>query len=1078
VNSQITRYDRWAAGSLFLVVFFVYALHFRFGAWFLGWDSLASELNPALNLWRNLTSTWQSYQGLGLLGGHGYQAQLVHSLLQFVLSFFIPTSYLRLVFSFLMSLCGVIGAYFLMRSVIHEDDVENEEKITSVLISWLVALTYFLHFGSVQTFYFMLEPFAVMFGLLPISILTLTSLTAKPTKTRWGYWWLCNVGLSVIGFIPPVFISYVLFLSLYSLAQLVIKRSVSHLFLLVKVGLVVMATNLFWLLPLLVFSLTQSNYYLESQLNKTTTPLFQKKSDYYGTLGKVALLHSFYFDSYDQQHESTTDTSQKALEPWIDHQDKIMVKPIGYLLFFLGLFGTVFSLFLSFKNKKPSLLLAPILFVISFVLLARDVVILREVNRVIEVLPLLGQAFRLPFSKIAMVMSLATALGLGMSLEFARMSLIRIVPMRTKNRLFVSLCGLYLLSLAWYSFPVFSSHLLYSSSLTTLPPEYQNAFSFIRKNQLHSRILHLPILTNTGWDMLKWPNDQSYTGSGFAWHAIDNPQAHRSFDVWSPYNETLRNEFFQAIYRKDTASFSYLADKYQIGMIWLDENNNLPDTSDDAFFYEEIKKSLADNSLTPVFSEKKLSIWTRENPDVWGEVTLVTNPNLVAELPLRQLAYPQLSLPSATNEKGGVFPFFEAIQHPENLSFFNETGTFRVKTSVVSSENQKIGISLTNNIPIPYRVSIVSSKNSRGASSRSLTLKSQLGTLLVNGSVVLNWEKPFLFPINPEVEKLEVGSKIIDAFALKNDEEIDYGVVNLDKNQLETIARAIGVPDNSELPKYAAEVPLHQGENILIWAGPSYEYTWDPDKISQSSGQKNCQVEGIGRANSQLDSDVLTLSASNEGIACQNIVFSDLPYFGGLLITAQTESNPSGLNGKITISDSILGIPQQSITLNDGTGTIHSIVPQFSDLKGTKILFDVSSLPGQESRATFRNVRLKSLPLDVFTSLKITRGSEEESSVTPLQFSTIGSGVYFGRVSSSFHSALVINQASDPHWVAFDQTLSFLPKTTINNWAQGFWVSDKTHWVIILFWPQLLHWIGLITLAFSGLYIFLKKQKA
>jgi hypothetical protein len=78
----------------------------------LSWDLMDSSFNPVLNVWRSLTGTWQSFQGLGLLGGHGYVAQLPHALFLSLLSLWISQDLLRYCFAFLMMVSGVYGAFF------------------------------------------------------------------------------------------------------------------------------------------------------------------------------------------------------------------------------------------------------------------------------------------------------------------------------------------------------------------------------------------------------------------------------------------------------------------------------------------------------------------------------------------------------------------------------------------------------------------------------------------------------------------------------------------------------------------------------------------------------------------------------------------------------------------------------------------------------------------------------------------------------------------------------------------------------------------------------------------------------
>ncbi len=127
-------------------------------------------------------------------------------------------------------------------------------------------------------------------------------------------------------------------------------------------------------------------------------------------------------------------------------------------------------------------------------------------------------------------------------------------------------------------------------------------------------------------------------------------------------------------------------------------------------------------------------------------------------------------------------------------------------------------------------------------------------------------------------------------------------------------------------------------------------------------------------------------------------------------------------------------------------------------------------------------------------------------SFSPLDWSTIASlhfnqptnfsnhqSITFHQFNQTFYSAsipstsspsqLVLNQSYSPGWIAFyfDEyhRLKLLPHFEINNWANGWEIpseisSSKSN-IYILFWPQLLEFLGFILLLFS-LFWYLKPQ--
>jgi hypothetical protein len=200
------------------------------------------------------------------------------------------------------------------------------------LASFLTAVIYLLHLGTVQTFYVHLEPFVVMYGFLPWVLLTLFAWLERPRLRLLFVFFILNFGLSVIGFIPPIFISYVLFVAVILAIYFVSQRKWQSVGRSLQIVSVIAATNLYWLFTVALFTFTQQNYYLQSKLNRLSTDTFILENARYGTLSAVAQLKSFYFDTLDQTHFANSGLTH-LLQPWMDHFQHPPVVMIGYLIF-------------------------------------------------------------------------------------------------------------------------------------------------------------------------------------------------------------------------------------------------------------------------------------------------------------------------------------------------------------------------------------------------------------------------------------------------------------------------------------------------------------------------------------------------------------------------------------------------------------------------------------------------------------------------------------------------------------------------------------------------------------------------
>jgi hypothetical protein len=131
--------------------------------WFLGWDSLNTELNPLLNIKRSLFAMWQENYGLGTLGGHGFAAILPHSLITGFLSIFFPPNLIRPIFTFACYYLGGLGIYFLIKKLL--SFVSSNKFINYIAL--VGSLFYLFNLATSLIFSVQLESFIVHFASLP-----------------------------------------------------------------------------------------------------------------------------------------------------------------------------------------------------------------------------------------------------------------------------------------------------------------------------------------------------------------------------------------------------------------------------------------------------------------------------------------------------------------------------------------------------------------------------------------------------------------------------------------------------------------------------------------------------------------------------------------------------------------------------------------------------------------------------------------------------------------------------------------------------------------------------------------------
>ncbi|MBI2268325.1 MAG: hypothetical protein HYU80_02625 [Candidatus Blackburnbacteria bacterium] len=567
--------------------------NFPFGTWYTGWDNLHPEFNFPLNFTRALTSVWQPNQGLGTYGGHGYAATLPHTFVLWLLSFIIPEQYLRSTFTFLMLFAGSFGVFFLVRQLLKD---ANEQIRNGS--SFLSALFYIFNLATAQQFYIQLEPFTIHFAALPWLFWSVRRFLDNPAKKNLIIFTTITIFTSSMGFIPPLFIVYMLLLAIFLGSHYLYSLTLKTLQRVLTVFVITITLNLYWLLPVSYFTTTHSGTYLNAYNNISSTEDFILKNKKYGDVANVALLKGFIFEAIDATNNGDI---FPIFAPWEQHLN-IFVKTIGYALFGIILVG-----FLScVKNvrKHPANLFLIVSFVLVFSLLATNTPPFSYISKVLQDIPVLKQAFRVAFTKFSIALALLYAilftLGITQIIPVAKKFL-------TQKYMLVSLYPLVTFSLITFGWPFFNGKLLYDRTKLNIPQSYFQLFDFFKSQNPNERIANFPQGWNWGWSVYRW----GYSGSGFLWYGIEQPIMDRAFDVWGKYNEDYFWQLEYAIYSENFPLIDKLVEKYHISFIILDKNI-IPYANPRSHLYtEKVENYLNSNTKyekTKTFSSKKVEI--------------------------------------------------------------------------------------------------------------------------------------------------------------------------------------------------------------------------------------------------------------------------------------------------------------------------------------------------------------------------------------------------------------------------------------------------------------------------------------
>lgn len=541
------------------IAIFVAFRNFTPGTWLLGWDSLVPELNFKLNAARSLSAAWQEYQGLGLLGGMGHAADLPRQLFLWLISFSVPTSFLRYFWTFLMLSIGPVGVYLTVSKVV----LGKASNFASGMAGFVSACFYLLNLGTVQTFFTPFETFTGFYGFFPwLLYFGLDFLKHGGRKRLLGYFVLSLIS-TVAFYVQTMFVVYAVIITIFALGT-IFATGKTGIVRSLKLGLATLFANAFWLFPVLLFSITSSNIPANSHINSIATPETQYMNEARGNFTDIASLKGYWFDYYDWDNSGNYTYLYKD---WIGYTGNDLVKNIPVYLFYISAFGFLVSLFkkdISFKFTFPLLL------IISYIFLAGNnqptgVAFKFLSNKI----PFFAEIFRNAFTKWSISTSFFYAVGLGLVVY----SLAGIF--KNKLSVLVSLVvAIPILIAIFYSvIPVFYGGLISNSMRINLPADYLDTINYFKSQNPNQRIADFPLTDFWGWKFTDWgapAGGQGYRGSGFLWYGIAQPMLDRAFDVWSPFNEQFYNEVSPAIFYGTKKDVEYIFKKYQINYILFD----------------------------------------------------------------------------------------------------------------------------------------------------------------------------------------------------------------------------------------------------------------------------------------------------------------------------------------------------------------------------------------------------------------------------------------------------------------------------------------------------------------------------
>lgn len=1043
-----------------LVVFYT---NYQPQTYLVGWDTVMPEWNINLNFKRALFAIWQEYRGLGLMDGMAHSANLLHTFYISLLLLIAPHNAVRYIFILITHLIGSIAFFMLAKKYTRKN-----------LAAFLGALFYMFNIGVIQMYSAPLEVFATHFSTLPLIAIVIHDLYNRSSKKK--YFWLTIVSFLTTpqAFVPTVFIVYAIFIGFFiSVYSFFTKKwKVGAM-----IGTILFITNAFWFLPYAYGAPYNSKVIPNSRINQFSSEEIFYQNKAYGNLANVLSLKGFMMSSveYDTANQKLT----FLLKDWRDYtQSKVYI--ITFIV--IGLISLI-GLIQCIVRKNWKSLPYIFSFMTTFFLLANNTPVLEQGNIFFRnSFPILGEAFRFPFTKCITLFAFCYSLFFSFGCE--------VVLLKLRKKIFrYTIASLIIISIFIISFPVFQGKFFSPLMKQKIPPDYQQTMQYFENVEKNQRIALLPTHTFWNWYTYDW----NFRGSGFWWYGIKQPILMRSFDPWSMYNEQVFNELSYSFNTDNKDLLIRTVKKYDIDYFVLDEHTiNVANSKPinmaaikDFLNNSEIIDSQKTFGKITVYKIKSTSGTIQSLPYSIPKVgnTFLFNreDNIYAN---------QGNYVSSTANQDAVYPFStlstEKLQS-DNIFSIQQENNYTSITQKIDDFNSQNGIlempsyfSSEGLIPIQIDVDRT-----------SLLITLLYPEFIINGVKYTLPAQQFTVQLNDisSIKKIEmtdtghiipVGGRTFLLHPFLNTLKV---FESTNSSQIVTI-------DTQNLPINPIEFSIpHQKINSVTVQIPNFEHPYNIKNIVKNNfyhlatvdKQKSNFVQQTPFAQATKFDNSIKLYAKNGGNASIRFSNDSLFHNAAYLVTVNAMYQ-QGLPLNFYIDNFIEKRPELDVKLSKNENINYFFLPRTQRFfRGYGFHVTAKTVGTEVAEGIVNDISVQPIPLDSLKNIRIYNPKTNylQENAENLIFSHPNYYSYRTLLNNSENKYLYISQSFHPGWIAYKvdpnsvfQRISPILGGTqlknhvkINNWANGWEVGDickneSSCTISIIFWPQYLQFLG------------------
>ncbi len=625
-------------GDIFLFIFitFVVVLNWKSGYFILGNDTYAPEVNPQVSLSRYAQNpAWRSYRGLGV-PSDSEQADIVRVSIFAALGTLIPNwalSQLYIFFSFFMAAVGIAG---LAKASV----AEKASQQTKQIISLVSASIYMTSLVAAWMFASPLYAFLSAFAFLPFLLWRLWCVFDHPKASSYLWLYVAVLIHTISGMVPTTYIVEVGIVGMY-LIFLAICRGLSHgwrssIQPIVMSFLIVIVTQLFWIIPFAGYVKTNAKALTQSYINRNLTPNLIENEVKYSSFWNSPRFYAAWMDATNDDGTKQYPFAQQFLT----NKFYIYLSFIPAVLFLIGLGFSVQ------KIHRRAAFWAGVCCV-GWILLTGinppygDLYLWLQ-----EHIPLFKQVFRWQSSKlfpmVAIPFAVLGAYAVAELARFFRKTVFKIV--------FVSCVLGLLFAGSWH---YVTGNLINATSFVKIPSEYFSLAIFLQSHDPKGRIYLAPEANTLYFRSYSW----GFFGSSLMNYLIPNPVIEKALTTGSMENEGAQSLLDHALNAKNPSMFFSALARYNVRYVLFD---GYAARLHNGYFYQTSSApvSIADNpGLDLIWEKGKLQLYRVEGIEEKSFTQMYGGHDAQRLNTLLASVSDQSSFISNKTEAGIIYPF-------------------------------------------------------------------------------------------------------------------------------------------------------------------------------------------------------------------------------------------------------------------------------------------------------------------------------------------------------------------------------------------------------------------------------------